>query len=533
MPRMTGGEAVVAGLRQANVTTLFGIPGVHNGGLYDALLDANDIRLVVTRHEQGAAFMADGYARASGHVACIATITGPGVTNAATGLGEAYAESSPVLHIATALGPSPRPPDTGELHELKDQSGILRSLVAHHEAVDQVSEIPAAILRGMAAIMNDRPGPASIEVPLDLLTSSASVPFPEPLQVQPLMPTATAIDRAARLLADAHAPLIFLGSGAMDATAEVEALAEKLQAPVLIAQTGKGAFPESHPLSLGCKNRRDETLYDFVRTRDLALVVGCRLGARMTEDGRMPLPETIIQIDRSEAALGHARPISVPIHADSSAALTKLLEALPDTTDRRDSSLLDQIDGLRQLPQEAVEDPRSAAILTALRAVLPADTVLVNDMTMTSYHAATLFPVDVPRTFMFPIYFGTLGFSLPAAIGAQVACPDRPVVSLSGDGGFLFTGEELSTAMREALPVVAVVFNDSSYGAIDGYFRQNFRGRTVDMSLHNPDFVAYGRAFGASAEAVNTPDGLAAAVTRALNRQHPSLVEYQLPPIPA
>ena len=530
MPQLTGGQALVAGMRQAGVTTLFGIPGVHNGGLYDALLDAPDIRVVITRHEQGAAFMADGYARASGRVACVATITGPGITNAATGLAEAYAESSPVLHIATALGPASRAPEAGELHELRDQSGVLRALVAQHELVESVAEIPGAVTRAVQAISTDRPGPASVEVPLELLTASADVEIPDSESGALSAPDSDAVDRAAELLANAEAPLIFLGSGAVDAGSEIQALAERLQAPVLTAQTGKGAFPESHPLSLGCKHRQDEVLYELLRTRDVALVVGCRLGARVTDDGKMPLPDTLIQIDRSAAELGRARSIAVSIQADAAAAVSELLEALPDEPPREAPDIAAGMRERRRHPQDAMDDPRAAAIFEELRRVLPEDGVLVNDMTMTSYRSAGLFPVDQPRSYMFPIYFGTLGFSLPAAIGAQVACPERPVLSLSGDGGFLFTAEELATAVREQLPVVAVVFNDWSYAAIDGNFRGNFGGRTVDVRLHNPDFVAFGKSFGAAAEGVDAPEALGAAVARGLARRGPSLIEYRLPP---
>ena len=530
MPQLTGGQALVAGMRQAGVTTLFGIPGVHNGGLYDALLDAPDIRVVITRHEQGAAFMADGYARASGRVACVATITGPGITNAATGLAEAYAESSPVLHIATALGPAAREPEAGELHELRDQSGVLRALVAQHELVEAVSDIPGAVTRAVDTISTDRPGPASVEIPLDLLTATGEVELAGAEPVAAPAPDTDAVDRAAELLTKAEAPLIFLGSGAMDAGSEIQALAERLQAPVLTAQTGKGAFPESHPLSLGCKHRQDDKLYDLLRTRDAALVVGCRLGARVTDDGRMPLPETLIQIDRSAAELGRARSITVCIQSDAAAAVSELLEALPDDPPPA-PGIAAGMNERRQNPQDAADDPRAAAIFEELRRVLPDDGVLVNDMTMTSYRSAGLFPVDAPRSYMFPIYFGTLGFSLPAAIGAQVACPERPVLSLSGDGGFLFTAEELATAVREQLPVVAVVFNDWSYAAIDGNFRGNFEGRTVDVRLHNPDFVAFGKSFGAAAEGVDTPEALGAAVERGLARRCPSLIEYRLPPV--
>ena len=282
---------------------------------------------------------------------------------------------------------------------------------------------------------------------------------------------------------------------------EIQALAERLQAPVLTAQTGKGAFPESHPLSLGCKHRQDEGLYELLRTRDVALVVGCRLGARVTDDGK-DAAAGHIDPDRPvrRPNWGRARLIAVSIQADAAAAVSELLEALPDDPPPEAPDIMARMGDRRRNPQDAVDDPRAAAIFEELRRVLPDDGVLVNDMTMTSYRSAGLFPVDQPRSYMFPIYFGTLGFSLPAAIGAQVACPERPVLSLSGDGGFLFTAEELATAVREQLPVVAVVFNDWSYAAIDGNFRGNFEGRTVDVRLHNPDFVAFGKSFGVAAE---------------------------------
>ena len=265
------------------------------------------------------------------------------------------------------------PAETGELHELRDQSGLLRALVAHHQLVETVADIPHAIQRGLRDMANARPGPVSIEIPLDLLTASGDVALPEPLHAAPLAPASEAVDQAAALLADADAPLLYVGSGAMDAGPEIAAVAERLNAPVLTAQTGKGAFPESHPLSLGCKNRRDDSLYDFLRTRDVVLVVGCRLGARMTEDGRMPLPDTLIQIDRAADALGRGRPVSVALHGDAATALTELLEALPDEPPPSDPGIDDRLAELRRLPQDALDDPRSAAILGALRRVAPAD----------------------------------------------------------------------------------------------------------------------------------------------------------------
>ncbi len=525
MARMTGGEAAVAGLARVGIDTVFGIPGVHSAGFYDALYDAKSIRQVMTRHEQGAAFMADGYARASGRIACLSTITGPGVTNAATALGEAQADSSPILHIATALDSSVAQSEIGELHELRDQSGVLRSVVGYHRVAHTVREIAPAILEAVHHMRTSRPSPASIEIPLDLLTAEDDVDLPDGPLAEPLVPPHEAITQAAQLLSDASAPFLYVGSGGMDAGPALLAVAERLQAPVMTAHTGKGAFPESHPLSLGCKMRWDESAYKFLQSRDVGLIVGCRLGSRTIDQGRMPFPDRLIQIDIDASIIGRSRAVTVGIHADAGDALAALIEELPDEREPID---LDTVRTVREQDGYLANLPESAAILGAVRSAMPADGVLVNDMTLVSYDAPWYFPVDRPRTFMFPNYFGTLGFSLPAAIGAQVACPDRTVVSISGDGGFLFTSEELATAVRERLPVIALVVDDGMYGAIDRYHRTTFNGRTLDMHLANPDFVQLAGAYGIYGVAVSDPDTLARELRAASDRDEPSLIAYEL-----
>ena len=288
---------MVAALKRVGIDTIFGIPGVHTGGLYDALLDAPQLRHVLTRHEQGAAFMADGYARASGRIACVCTITGPGVTNAATALGEAYADSSPLLHIATALESHLPRHEIGELHELRDQSGVLRSVVGYHRVAHSVREIGPAIMEAVHHMRTSRPGPASIEIPFDLLTAVDGADLPAGPVGAPIRPAPDAVRRAGQVLAAAAAPVIYVGGGGLDAAPHLVAVAERLQAPVLTAVSGKGAFPESHPLSLGCPARATESIYAFLRGRDVGLVVGCRLGAQVTDRGRMPLPARLVQID--------------------------------------------------------------------------------------------------------------------------------------------------------------------------------------------------------------------------------------------
>ena len=528
MPHLTGGQAIVAALEAVGVDTVFGIPGVHNASLYDALVDARGLRHVLTRHEQGAAFMADGFARASGRIACLSTITGPGITNAATALGEARADASPILHIATSLAPQQSRRLTGELHELGSQSGLLRSLVSHHRAVHSVREIPDAICEAVHRMYTSRPGPASVEIPLSLLDEVADVP-PVNVPLPPVLrPSPDVIRHAAQLLSNASAPLILVGSGAMDAADEILNMAERLQSPVLTMRTGKGVFPDDHRLALGCRGYDDEVAFDFVRTRDVALVVGCSLGALVTDYGRLPLPARVVQVDIDSTAFGSSYPVSIGVHGDATAALTDLLEELPNCSPMPDPDLEDSIAAVRAANRSPGYSP-SAKILQAVRCALPPAGIFANDMTRVSYDALRLFETGSPRSFLYPSYFGTLGFSLPSAIGAQIACPDRPVVSISGDGGFLFTSTELATAVREQLSIAAVVFNDGMLGAIDGYLRDKFSGRAMDVSLRNPDFVSLGLAYGAHAVSVREPQALADAITAAHEGPKiPTLIEYVL-----
>jgi thiamine pyrophosphate-dependent acetolactate synthase large subunit-like protein len=261
----------------------------------------------------------------------------------------------------------------------------------------------------------------------------------------------------------------------------------------------------------------------------VGLVVGCRLGTQVAGGRGLPLPARLIQIDVDAPVVGRVRSVTVGIHADAAAALAALLEELPSQPVDPASSVSDLLQRLKQASQQPAGHPSAAPVLAAVRRALPADGVLANDTTMVCYQAPALFPVEHPRTFLYPNYFGTLGFSLPAAIGAQLACPDRQVVSLSGDGGFLFTGEELATAVREQLPLVAVVLNDGMYGAIDGYLRENFGGRALDLRLRNPDFPALGRAYGARAASVDRPADLEREIRAAAGRDTPTLIEYRMP----
>ena len=310
MPVMTGGQAVLASIEAGGVDTIFGIPGVHTAGIYDALLDHPNLKHVMCRHEQGAGFMADGYARASGRIACALTITGPGVTNIATPLGEAQAESSPVLHVCTTLEASMVGRDVGYLHELRDQSGLVGSIVGWHRRVRRVADIPAVVADALHHMRAGRPGPASIEIPLDLVDSSSQVTIPRMVTPEPLEPVAQVLRQAIRLLVASANPVILAGGGvvAADASKPLIEVAEKLSAPVFTTVNGKGAIPEDHPLSVGCRWRGDASFDGLLSSADAMLVVGSRLSARNTDNWRLRLPRNIIQIDIDSRIIGRHYP---------------------------------------------------------------------------------------------------------------------------------------------------------------------------------------------------------------------------------
>ncbi|MCY4108098.1 MAG: thiamine pyrophosphate-binding protein [Chloroflexi bacterium] len=528
MPVMTGGQAVLASIEAGGVDTIFGIPGVHTAGIYDALLDRPNIRHVMCRHEQGAGFMADGYARASGRIACALTITGPGVTNIATPLGEAQAESSPVLHVCTTLESSMVGRDVGYLHELRDQSGLVGSIVGWHRRVRRVSDIPGAVADALHHMRAGRPGPASIEIPLDLVDKRTEVRIPRMVTPEPLEPVAEVLRQAIKLLVASVNPVILAGGGvvAADASKPLIEVAEKLSAPVFTTVNGKGAIPEDHPLSVGCRWRGDQSFDRLVSSADAMLVVGSRLSARNTDNWRLPLPRNIIQIDIDSRIIGRHYPAVKGIHAHARPTLEEMARNMPTRPLELHRNRIREIEAIRRSTHASGEEP-AVGILAAVREALPRDGLLFNDMTTVCYQGPRHFPVYQPRTFFSPVYFGTLGFSVPAAIGAKVAMPERKVVALVGDGGFMFTSQELSTALALELPLPIVVLNDGGYMELEVAFRRTY-GRTIECSLETPDFVRLGRAFGVSAVRVASPSDLCRAIRAAYRRRRPTVIDYTL-----
>ncbi|HEU5228549.1 MAG TPA: thiamine pyrophosphate-binding protein, partial [Ktedonobacteraceae bacterium] len=495
---LTGAQALIATLRASNIDTIFGIPGVHTLPIYDVMRNESNFRHILARHEQGAGFMAEGYARVAGRPGVVCTITGPGVTNVATPVASAYSDSIPLLVISTDLPRASQGRAHGELHELKDQLGMMAALAGWTRAVAHVEEIPEALHDALRAMHLGRSRGAYLQIPLDLLEAAADVAIPTSGEFAPPRPAQNAITAAADLLRAAKKPLIIAGAGVTFANANQQLLqiAELLQAPILLGGKSHDAAPTDHPLVIATAGYIPSELRTFIETADVALVVGSKLGAVRTGDRQLPLPAHTIQIDIDPAEIGRNYPVSLGIAGDARLALEALLEALQDHPGEHPSPNA-EIAAICQAMRERTRRVFGEAthLLDGVREALPRNGIIVADMTMLGYASEQYLPMYEPRTYIHPAELCTIGCGLPLAIGAKVAAPERPVVAFCGDGGFLLNVGELATAVQEQIPVVVVIFNDSTYTAVKNDQRRRFGGRYIATDLLAPDYVVMARSF--------------------------------------
>lgn len=512
--KLTGGQAVVEALEAWGVDVVFGIPGVHTLALYDALYNHPRIRHVTTRHEQGAGFMADGYARSSGRVGVAITTTGPAAVNALTPIGEAHAESSPVLLICSGPTDDTNGTDAGVLHDMRDQFGTLVSVTGQGQRVSKVEDIPDAVNAGFEAMKYGRPRPYVLEVPLDVFKDEADVEISEPAHRPPQKPEEKALDEASQLIQSAQKPILLVGGGAQDASAEAVKLAEKFGMPVVVTVNGQGAVPADHPLL------RRSDVAKHLDEADVVIAVGTRLGFR-AQQMWSGSPKKLIHLDIDASVIGRRFEPDVALVGDAGAGLQALNARLqPSETEWT----LEPSEPSRQGNQ-----PPFPELLRIIRDLLDRDAVVVNDMTSISYHARRIFPVYEPRTFLAPTVYGTLGFSMPAAVGAKVACPDKQVVSLTGDGGFLYTATELSTAVQQGLSLPIILCNDNTYSAIKRAQDREHEGRNIAVDLANPDFAMFAQSFGMGGVSVSNTQDFGAELEKALTADGPTLIEVSLP----
>lgn len=533
MARMTGGRAVVEALIREGVDRVFGIPGVHTMEIYDELYERrDDITHVVSRHEGGAGFMADGYARASGEIGVCLVITGPGVTNATTALGQAYSDSSPVLMISSQNDTEHMDRDVGALHQLKDQLSVTDGCTAWTRRVMDPADIPEAISDAAAYLRTHRPRPVHIDIPTDVLESEAEISFADSGRTaEQFAPSPARMDQAVQMLADAERPLIWVGGGATGAGEEITELAEMLDAAVVMTCAGKGVVREDHPLNIGSRLRGDDerVVQDFVATGDIVLVIGSELGVVDTMGGQVQLSERMIRVDVDAPGGDKLYRPELEIRSDARIFCRQLLQRLRDLPEDdfgAGDSFRAEISAVQDaLETEPADDGGPRPIIDSLRQSLGDEDIVVCDMTMLCYRATALYPAYAPNTLLFPRGFGTLGWGLPAAVGVQMGAPNRQVVTVCGDGGFMFTVQELATAVKYQLPIAILLMNNDSYGVVDKNMRHRY-DRAIGCDIANPDFMQMAESFGIAARRLNDASELPAALEEAADADGPTLIEF-------
>jgi len=519
MARMTGGEAIVDGLLRHGIDTVFGLPGVQTYGLFDAFARAsNRLRLINARHEQTTAYMALGYACATGRPSAYAVVPGPGVLNTTAALATAWGVNAPVLCLTGQVPSAMIGRGRGQLHELPDQLATLRTLLKWAERIAHPSQASHLVARAFQEMLSGRRGPVALEMPLDQFPATAEITPQDPLPLHPVpVPAPEKIAALAKLVDGAKAPMLWVGGGALHAAAEIRALAERIGAPVVSFRGGRGIVDDRHPLGMTIP-----AAYRLWPETDLLVAFGTRLDVPTARWGAMPPGLRIARIDIDPAEMPRLK-VDLGMVADSATTARALTAAVAPRSDAVRAEAIARAKADTRAEIQKVQPQMS--FLDAIRDVLPDDGILCDEMTQTGYVSWFGFPFHAPRTMITSGFSGTLGAGFPTALGVKVAMPDKPVVALTGDGGFLFGGAELATAVQHGINLTTVLFNNSSYGNVLRDQRRLFQGRESGSSLRNPDFQTYARAFGVPSWRVTDAGGLRDALSEALKTNAPTLIE--------
>jgi acetolactate synthase I/II/III large subunit len=526
---MTAAEAVVATLVGHGLDAVYALPGLQNDALFDALFHFSDrLRTIHTRHEQGAAYMALGAALATGKPTAYAVVPGPGFLNSAAALLTAYSMNAPVLALIGQIPHDDIGRGLGYLHEIRDQTGIIKRLVDHTALIAKPQDASRATALALRAMQMGRPGPAAIECAIDVWGRSAPVTIHAPLPIPPPKIDSAAIRRAAKRLGAAKQPIIICGGGAQDAAEEVTALSGALQAPVLGFRRGRGVLDSRDPLSVSLPLGRE-----LWGEADAVLAVGTRLLWPIQHWG-VDRDLAVIRVDANPQEYDRLHKPAVALSGDAKPILQHLVAELAAHNMKRASRKAAMQERQARWRKRMEKLAPQIAFLEAMRAELPEDGIFVDEVTQIGFAARLLFPVYKPRTFLSPGYQDPLGWGFATALGAQHARPDVPVVAISGDGGFLFTATELATAMRHNIPLVTIVFNDGAYGNVRRIQEERYGNRLIGSDLTNPDFVAFAKSFDAAAARAHTPEALRTELRRAFARRDvPTVIEVPLGAMPS
>jgi acetolactate synthase-1/2/3 large subunit len=530
MPQMSGAEALVKLLVQDGVEVVFGLPGVQIMDAIDAIYRDKHIRWISTRHEQTAAYMAYGYAMTTGKTGVAMVLPGPGALNTAAAIGTAYASSAPVLLISGQIESQHLGFHRGVLHELDEQSDIFRYLTKYCGRAQQAEDIPDILRQALRQLKTGRPRPAEIEVPYDLWSKRREITFGSTERLTPVQPEPEDIKKAADILGKAKRPIILAGRGAVKAgvSREIRRLAERLNAPVVMTPEGQGLIPRQHPCYAG-----NSTLWlnPFFKEADAITVVGSRLRASGNTRLDLGMETKVIQIDCDAGELGRNHRTDLGISADAGLTLNALLDKLDDRSAStwRESEIARLRDSLKEKLEKAA--PLQMSIINTIHEVIGDEGIIVPDITNLGYWSDIAYPVSRIYSYVDSSYFGTLGFAFPTALGAKIGNPDRPVVAICGDGGFPYASAELATAVQEGINVIVLLFSDNAYGTVTEIQRRQFGGRYIGNKLHNPDYVKFAEAFGATGMRLGSHEELGVQMNQVMKADRPVIIEIPVPPL--
>lgn len=520
--KLSGGEALVRSLINEGVDTVFGLPGIQLDPMFNALHDAgNKIRVINARHEQGTAYMAYGYAASTGKIGSYAVVPGPGLLNTTAALSTAFGNNTRVLALTGEIPSGSIGRGHGMLHEIPHQLEVMRGLTKYAARIDHPSDAPGIVSEAFRQLRSGRPRPVGLEMAMDVMWQKSMVELrgETPGDHAP-EPDPDAIEKAAKLIGAAKQPMIFVGGGAYDAGPEIKALAEMLQAPVVAYQNGRGTLDERHYLAH--TSTGGAILW---RTCDVAIAIGSRLqGERMTWG--MDDDIKVVHIDIDPTEINRVMKPDVGIVADAAEATGLLVNAVAKHNIKR-SSREEEMLGVKAQAAEIMETKAGPqmAWLRAMRDVLPEDGLFIDEFTQVGYVSRVGFPVYKPRHIVTPGYQGTLGYGYATSLGVKVAHADKSVLSINGDGGFMFTMNEIATAVHHNINLVAVVFADGAYGNVLRMQRDLHDNRVIGSEFTNPDFVKLAESFGALGLRTDTPDGLKKALETGFAANRPTIIE--------
>ncbi len=523
--RQTTAQACVAALAAHGIDTLYALPGVHNDGLFDAIARSDGaMRVIHPRHEQTAGYMALGAALATGRAQACAMVPGPGVLNASAALLTAYGTGAPVLALAGQVPSDAIDKGWGHLHELPDQPGLLRHFCKYVARIGGAADAPALVAEAVKQALSGRTRPVALECAIDTWQRPGAVVPVAPLALDRPRVDPQAVAAAAALLDGASRPLILAGGGALDAAAEIRALAERLGAPVMTFRRGRGVMPTTHPLAVSLP-----VGHRLWKDADVVLGVGTRMHFAQTNWGTDAAMK-IIRLDIDAEEHHRFRRPDVALHGDAKEGVAALLASLPG---RRRATRPEVAAAQAWFADKVGRLEPQMGFLRAIRAALPQDGVVVEDVTQVGFVGRLAYEASAPRQYISPGYQDNLGWGYGTALGVQAAMPKSAVVAICGDGGFMYQAGELATAMRHGLPVVAVVFDDGTFGNVKRIQAEQFDNRLIAHDLVNPDFVAFARSFGMNAWKATDATGLRDALDAALEARAPALIHVPVGEMPS